>query len=192
MGGVLKNHNQNQSASARAPRIVLACWSTPRISGPYQHWQFLHRTFDFPVYGSMEYLRVLQHASTILGALALALWFWLWFLRTPPIEPRTGPKPAKAPSLRACLDLGRGSERSGSPGIRITSTWKPVLRHWKKGNFLLALSSRRWTSSGWEWWLTASSAPERETNCATHNPRKSRSTIHGSRSTAYEPRFTAL
>lgn len=62
---------------------------------PYQHWQFLHRTFDFPVYGSMEYLRVLQHASTILGALALALWFWLWFLRTPPIEPEPAPSPRK-------------------------------------------------------------------------------------------------
>lgn len=62
---------------------------------PYQHWQFLHRTIEFPVYGSMEYLRVLQHGSTVLGAVALALWFWLWFRRTAPIEPEPAPCPRK-------------------------------------------------------------------------------------------------
>jgi hypothetical protein len=62
---------------------------------PYEHWQFLHRTVELPVYGSMEYLRVLQHGSTILGAVALALWFWSWFLRTSPIEPEPAPLPQK-------------------------------------------------------------------------------------------------
>lgn len=62
---------------------------------PYQHWQFLHRTVELPLYGSMEYLRVLQHGSTVLGAVALALWFWLWFLRTAPIEPEPAPSPRK-------------------------------------------------------------------------------------------------
>jgi hypothetical protein len=60
---------------------------------PYQHWQFLHRTVELPVYGSMEYLRVIQHGSTVLGAVALALWFWSWFLRTAPIEPEPAPCP---------------------------------------------------------------------------------------------------
>jgi hypothetical protein len=62
---------------------------------PYEHWQFLHRTVELPVYGSMEYLRVLQHGSTILGAVALALWFWSWFLRTAPIKLETAPFPQK-------------------------------------------------------------------------------------------------
>jgi hypothetical protein len=62
---------------------------------PYQHWQFLHRTVEFPVYGSMEYLRVIQHGSTVLGAVALELWFWSWFLRTAPMEPETAPYPPK-------------------------------------------------------------------------------------------------
>jgi hypothetical protein len=62
---------------------------------PYQHWQFLHRTVELPVYGTMEYLRVLQHGSTVLGAAALALWFWCWFRRTAPIEPETAPCPRR-------------------------------------------------------------------------------------------------
>jgi hypothetical protein len=56
---------------------------------PYEHWQFLHRTVEFPVYGTMEYLRVLQHGSTLFGAAAILLWFILWFRRTAPIEPET-------------------------------------------------------------------------------------------------------
>jgi hypothetical protein len=62
---------------------------------PYQHWQFLHRTVQLPVYGSMEYLRVIQHASTVLGAAVLLLWFWHWFRRTAPIAPEPARDPRK-------------------------------------------------------------------------------------------------
>lgn len=62
---------------------------------PYQHWQFLHRTVELPVYGPMEYLRVIQHGSTVFGAAVLLLWFWRWFLTTAPIEPETAPRPRK-------------------------------------------------------------------------------------------------
>jgi hypothetical protein len=62
---------------------------------PYHHWQFLHRTVELPVYGPMEYLRVLQHGSTVVGAAVLLLWFWFWFRRTAPIEPETAPYPRK-------------------------------------------------------------------------------------------------
>jgi hypothetical protein len=68
---------------------------------PYQHWQFLHRIVELPVYGPMDYSRVIQHASTVLGAAVLLLWFWLWFRRTAPIEPETPPYPRKNP--RAAL-----------------------------------------------------------------------------------------
>jgi hypothetical protein len=60
---------------------------------PYQHWQFLHRTVQLPVYGSMEYLRVIQHGSTVLGAAVLLLWFWSWFRRTVPMQPETATYP---------------------------------------------------------------------------------------------------
>jgi hypothetical protein len=60
---------------------------------PYRHWQFLHRTVELPVYGSMEYLRVIQHGSTVLGAAVLLLWFWWWFRRTAPIEPEAATCP---------------------------------------------------------------------------------------------------
>jgi hypothetical protein len=63
---------------------------------PYEHWQFLHRTVDLPVYGSMEYLRVLQHGSTLLGAAVLLLWFWSWFRSTAPIEPEAAQHPRKS------------------------------------------------------------------------------------------------
>jgi hypothetical protein len=62
---------------------------------PYRHWRFLHRLVQLPVYGPMEYLRVLQHASTVLGAAVLLLWFWRWFRRTAPIEPETATYPRK-------------------------------------------------------------------------------------------------
>lgn len=62
---------------------------------PYQHWQFLHRTVVFPVYGTMEYLRVLQHGSTLFGAAVLALWFIFWFRRTAPVETEATAYPRK-------------------------------------------------------------------------------------------------
>jgi hypothetical protein len=68
---------------------------------PYQHWQFLHRTVELPVYGTMGYLRVIQHGSTLFGAAVLLLWFCLWFRRTPPIEPETASSSLKNP--RAAL-----------------------------------------------------------------------------------------
>jgi len=62
---------------------------------PYRHWHFLHRRVQLPVYGPMEYLRVLQHGSTVFGAAVLLLWFWHWFRRTAPIEPGPAPCPRK-------------------------------------------------------------------------------------------------
>ena len=63
---------------------------------PYQHWQFLHRTVQLPVVGTLRYLRVIQHVSTFIGAAVLALWFRHWFRRTPPMHhtPRKHPRTA--------------------------------------------------------------------------------------------------
>jgi hypothetical protein len=62
---------------------------------PYRHWRFLHRTVQLPVYGPMEYLRVLQHGSTVVGGAVLLLWFWHWFRTTAPIQPETAPCPRR-------------------------------------------------------------------------------------------------
>ena len=82
---------------------------------PYQHWQFLHRTVELPVYGSMEYVRVIQHGSTMLGAAVLLLWFWLWFRRTAPIEAESPTSP-------------QGSHRAALVVISIVALIAAVLR----------------------------------------------------------------
>lgn len=62
---------------------------THRDFWAYQHWQFLHRTVELPVYGPLEYLRVIQHVSTIVGAAVLIVWFRKWYRTTAPIQPIT-------------------------------------------------------------------------------------------------------
>jgi hypothetical protein len=59
---------------------------THRNFWPYRHWEFLHRSLDLPLWGELEYLRVFQHVSTILGALALLVWLRAWYRRTEPIQ----------------------------------------------------------------------------------------------------------
>jgi membrane-bound metal-dependent hydrolase YbcI (DUF457 family) len=56
---------------------------------PYRHWQFLQQTVALPVYGQMEYLRVIQHASTVIGGLVLLLWLRNWYRTTAPTHPDT-------------------------------------------------------------------------------------------------------
>jgi hypothetical protein len=92
---------------------------------PYDHWQFLHRTVLLPVYGPMEYVRVIQHGSTVVGAAVLLLWFWRWFRRTAPIEPETATYPRKnhraalfaicIVALIAAVLRGLGLPELGSP-----------------------------------------------------------------------------
>jgi hypothetical protein len=54
---------------------------------PYQHWTILRRTVELPVYGPMEYVRVLQHASTFAGAVVLLISFIRWYRKTAPVPP---------------------------------------------------------------------------------------------------------
>lgn len=63
----------------------------------YKHWQFLHRTIQLPDEFHLEYLRVIQHASTVFGAAVLVLWFRDWFRRTAPIQPCATSYPQKNP-----------------------------------------------------------------------------------------------
>jgi hypothetical protein len=51
---------------------------------PYLHWPFLSQTLRLPVAGSVQYYKVFQHGSTILGACILAAWFAHWYRTTAP------------------------------------------------------------------------------------------------------------
>ena len=51
---------------------------------PYLHWPLLSQTLRLPVAGSVQYYKVFQHGSTILGACILAAWFVHWYCTTPP------------------------------------------------------------------------------------------------------------
>ena len=63
----------------------------------YKHWQFLHRTIQLPDDFQLEYLRVLQHTSTVVGAVVLLLWFRGWFRRAAPVQPVAAPYAQKNP-----------------------------------------------------------------------------------------------
>jgi uncharacterized membrane protein YfcA len=43
----------------------------------------------------MEYFRVIQHASTIFGAVVLLIWFRHWFRKTAPTQPDRAQEPRK-------------------------------------------------------------------------------------------------
>jgi hypothetical protein len=93
----------------------------------YAHWQFLHRTIQLPGGFQLEYLRVIQHVSTVLGAVVLLLWFRGWFRRTAPKYPDTTSERKKNPRralvvicivallaavLRGLLSFGFGAPQS--------------------------------------------------------------------------------
>jgi len=76
---------------------------THRRFWPYRHWQFLHKKIQLPVYGPLEYVRVIEHASTVIGALVLLFWFLHWFRKTAPIQPETTQYPHPRKNQRAAL-----------------------------------------------------------------------------------------
>jgi hypothetical protein len=73
---------------------------------PYRHWQFLHQTVELPVYGEMEYFRVIQHASTVIGGVVLLLWLRNWYRTTAPTQPdeaRNAAKNQRAMLIVVCI-----------------------------------------------------------------------------------------
>jgi membrane-bound metal-dependent hydrolase YbcI (DUF457 family) len=60
---------------------------THRGFWPYRHWLFLHRTIPLPDGFQLEYLRIIQHVSTAVGAAVLLLWLRNWYRRTTPNQP---------------------------------------------------------------------------------------------------------
>ena len=87
-----------------ATHILWDSFSHPRL-WLYPHWQFLHRIAQVPLYGPMEYARVIEHFSSVFGLLVLLIWFWRWFRSTPPAHPdaaRTSPTSSRAALLVVC------------------------------------------------------------------------------------------
>lgn len=88
-----------------ATHILWDSFTHPRF-WPYHHWQFLHWTVQLPVYGQMEYVRLIQQISTVFGIVVLALWFRHWYRKTPPVQPdtaRSSPKKRRASLYFLCL-----------------------------------------------------------------------------------------
>lgn len=64
---------------------------THRFMWPVHHWAFLRKAIDVPVLGAVPLYRVLQHASTVAGILALSAWVMNWYQHTEPQIDRESP-----------------------------------------------------------------------------------------------------
>lgn len=59
---------------------------THRQTWMSDHMALLHVVVPVPFLHPMELLKILQHASTVVGFLVLCVWFAIWYLRTPPVS----------------------------------------------------------------------------------------------------------
>jgi hypothetical protein len=75
-----------------ATHILWDCFTHKRL-WLYPHWQFLHRIAQVPLYGPLEYARVIEHLSSVFGGLVLLIWFWRWLRSTAPVHPEPAPIP---------------------------------------------------------------------------------------------------
>lgn len=62
----------------------------------YFHWAFLRQPLFLPVVGRVPCYKVLQHASSIVGMLILAVWFAHWYRTTEPSQQALSPSPSPA------------------------------------------------------------------------------------------------
>lgn len=54
-----------------------------------QHWAFLATKVYVPVFGEREWAAVFQYISSVVGILAILLWFVHWYRNTPPVHPES-------------------------------------------------------------------------------------------------------
>jgi hypothetical protein len=53
---------------------------------PYRHWSFLSEIVHVPIAGDLPMYKVLQYGSTVFGIVVLAVWEWIWYRATKPVE----------------------------------------------------------------------------------------------------------
>jgi Domain of unknown function (DUF4184) len=80
------------------------CWDqfTHSYSELATHWRLLRIRVMLPLGHSIQFAHLLQHISTIGGFLVLAIWFGVWYRRTPPV---TVLNEELSPHLKVALPL---------------------------------------------------------------------------------------
>ncbi len=53
---------------------------------PYRHWSFLKQMVQVPIEGNVQMYKLLQNGSTLFGLAVVAVWIWLWYRATEPVE----------------------------------------------------------------------------------------------------------
>jgi len=53
---------------------------------PYRHWSFLKQMVQVPIEGNVQMYKLLQNGSTLFGLAVVAVWIWLWYRATQPVE----------------------------------------------------------------------------------------------------------
>ena len=94
---------------------------------PYRHWSLLRLMVQLPFGKSVGVYKLLQHGSSLLGLVILAIWFWRWYRATKPIAPpATEPFTPRqrltvmvvVPMLAICVAIVRAFLGVGVPASR--------------------------------------------------------------------------
>lgn len=127
---------------------------THSYTWPYRHFHLLRERLPAPVLGSVALVKVLQHVSTAVGLILLALWVMRWYRTT---EPRRGARRSLLPPSRRWLVGGTIGAVAMFGGILraalILSTGSNT-DHWEKaiGDGVVTLIALAW------WMLVAYAA----------------------------------
>ena len=83
---------------------VIWDWFTHTHTWVYEHWAWLRETVDMPFVGPWSHSKILQHASTLAGVIALAIWFVIWYREAKPAAGTS--KPALNSASRVAIAIG--------------------------------------------------------------------------------------
>ncbi len=53
---------------------------------PYRHWSFLRLPVHLPIEGNVHVYKVLQDGSSLFGLAVVAVWIWMWYRATRPVD----------------------------------------------------------------------------------------------------------
>ena len=75
------------SILAGAGTHIMWDWFTHATFWPYRHWRLLGEMTCLPIVGTVEYYKVFQYGSTVVGSGALLIWLLHWYRTTTPDQP---------------------------------------------------------------------------------------------------------